>query len=105
MGSIRSLLKSGGNSSQEESRPASARAEGLIQEFENSEKGWFWETGRDGSLTYISDSVARALGREPGDLIDRPFADLVSTETRRRKRDLGADARLLFVCRTSPSRT
>ena len=81
MGSIRSLLKSGGNSSQEESRPSSARAEGLIQEFENSGKGWFWETGRDGSLTYISDSVALALGREPADLIERPFADLVSTES------------------------
>ena len=81
MASIRSLLKSGGNSPHEDSRPASSRAEGLIKEFESSEKGWFWETGRDGSLTYISDSVARALGREPGDLIDRPFADLVSTET------------------------
>ena len=64
MGSIRRLLKTGGNSSQEESRPASARAEALIQEFENSEKGWFWETGRDGALTYISDSVARQVYEE-----------------------------------------
>jgi diguanylate cyclase (GGDEF)-like protein/PAS domain S-box-containing protein len=54
----------------------------LIEEFENSEKGWFWETGRDGNLSYISDSVARSLGREPADLIDRPFADLISTETK-----------------------
>ena len=81
MGSIRRLLKTGGNSSQEESRPASARAEALIQEFENSEKGWFWETGRDGSLSYISDSVARALSRDPADLLGRPFTDLTSTET------------------------
>jgi diguanylate cyclase (GGDEF)-like protein/PAS domain S-box-containing protein len=75
------LLRTGSNSPQEESRPASARAEGLIEEFENSEKGWFWETGRDGTLSYISDSVARALGREPEDLLDRPFTDLISTET------------------------
>jgi len=79
--SIRNLLRTGGNSSQEETRPASARAEALIQEFENSGKGWFWETGRDGDLTYISDSVAAALGRDAADLLDRPFTDLISTET------------------------
>jgi diguanylate cyclase (GGDEF)-like protein/PAS domain S-box-containing protein len=74
-------LRTGGNSGQEESRPQSSRAEGLIEEFESSEKGWFWETTREGTLSYISDSVARALGREPADLIDRPFTDLISTET------------------------
>ena len=80
MASIGRLLRSGGNSAQEESRPESSRAEGLIEEFESSEKGWFWETTRDGTLSYISDSVARGLGREPADLIDRPFTDLISTE-------------------------
>lgn len=79
--SIRNLLRTGGNSSQEETRPASARAEALIHEFESSGKGWFWETGRDGDLTYISDSVAAALGREASDLLNRPFTDLISTET------------------------
>lgn len=80
MGSIGRILRSGGNPPQEETRPASARAEALIQEFESSEKGWFWETTREGTLSYISDSVARALGREPLDLLNRPFADLVSAE-------------------------
>ena len=81
MGSIRNLLRTGGNSSQEETRPASARAEGLLQEFESSGKGWFWETGRDGDLAYISESVANTLGREADDLLGRPFTDLISTET------------------------
>ncbi|MFL6758080.1 MAG: EAL domain-containing protein [Sphingomicrobium sp.] len=81
MGTIRRLLRTGGNSSPEESRPQSSRAEGLIAEFENSEKGWFWETTRDGTLSYISDCVARSLGREPGDLLERPFTDLISSET------------------------
>ena len=81
MASIRSLLRTGGNSSQEETRPASARAEGLLHEFENSGKGWFWETGRDGDLTYISESVASALGRDADDLLNRQFTDLISTET------------------------
>jgi diguanylate cyclase (GGDEF)-like protein/PAS domain S-box-containing protein len=64
-----------------EPRAQASRAEGLIIEFESSEKGWFWETARDGTLSYVSDSVARALGREPADLLERPFTDLISTET------------------------
>src|SRR6476469_845743 len=75
------MLRSGGNSGQTESRAQLSRAELLIQEFENSGKGWFWETERDGTLTYISGSVAEAVGRQPGDLLDRPFTDLISSES------------------------
>src|SRR5437667_11077183 len=81
VGTFGRILRNAGNSAQEESRPQSSRAEGLIAEFENSEKGWFWETTREGMLSYISDSVARALGREPADLLGRPFTDVTSTET------------------------
>lgn len=81
MEGIRRILRSGGNSAQENPRPQSSRAEGLLEEFESSGKGWFWETGRDGDLTYISESVARTLAREPGDLLERQFTDLISTET------------------------
>ena len=80
MGTIGQLLRTGGNSARGEARPESFRAEGLIEEFESSEKGWFWETSRDGTLSYISDSVARALGRESDDLLERPFNDLISSE-------------------------
>jgi PAS domain S-box-containing protein len=75
------LRSGGGQPSQEEARPESARAEALIEEFEASGKGWFWETTREGALTYISESVAQALGRDMADLVGRPFADLVSTDT------------------------
>ena len=81
MESIRRILRTGGNSGQEESRPQSARAEALIQEFESSEKGWFWETDREGNLSYVSESVARALGREAPDLLQRPFTDIISSES------------------------
>ncbi|HYX45892.1 MAG TPA: EAL domain-containing protein [Sphingomicrobium sp.] len=81
MESIRRILRTGGTTPQEEPRPESGRAEALLQEFESSEKGWFWETERDGALSYISDSVARAIGREQDDLVGRPFTDLISTET------------------------
>ncbi|MFL6725006.1 MAG: EAL domain-containing protein [Sphingomicrobium sp.] len=83
MGSIRGLLRTGRGDSgaQEDSRPQSSRADGLVQEFESSGKGWFWETTRDGALSYISESVAQALGRISEDLLERPFTDLISTET------------------------
>lgn len=77
---LRKILRNVGNSAPEESRTQSSRADALLGEFETSGKGWFWETGREGKLSYISDSVARALGREPDDLIDRPFTDLISSE-------------------------
>jgi diguanylate cyclase (GGDEF)-like protein len=80
VGSLRRILRSGSGSPVEESRPQSSRAEHLLEEFENSEKGWFWETTREGTLAYISDSVAGALGREPADLLERPFTDLISAE-------------------------
>ncbi len=81
MGTIRRLLRTGSKPAEEEPRQQSARAEGLLAEFESSGKGWFWETTRDGALSYISDSVAQAVGREPADLLERPFTDLISTET------------------------
>src|SRR3954454_787786 len=81
MESIRRILRSGGSSPHEEAPPQSARAEALIREFESSGKGWFWETGREGTLSYISDSVAHALGREPSDLLERPFTYLISAGT------------------------
>ena len=75
------MLRTGGSSPQEEARPDFARAEALLNEFESSEKGWFWETTREGEVAYISDSVANALKRDPADLVGRPFTDLISTET------------------------
>jgi diguanylate cyclase (GGDEF)-like protein/PAS domain S-box-containing protein len=75
------LLGTGSSAPDDGARPQSARAEGLLAEFECSGKGWFWETDRDGTLSYISASVAEALGREPADVIGRPFTDLISTES------------------------
>ena len=83
MGSIRGLLRTGRGetSADDQSRLQSSRSDGLIEEFESSGKGWFWETTREGALSYISESVAQALGRNTEDLLNRPFTDLISTET------------------------
>jgi diguanylate cyclase (GGDEF)-like protein len=78
---FRKLLRNGNGAAVVDARPQESRADKLLQEFENSGKGWFWETSREGTLTYSSDSVARTLGREPADLLDRPFTDLTSTDT------------------------
>ena len=60
------MLRNVGNSAPDEARPQGSPAEALIQEFETSGKGWVWETGREGKLSYSSDSVARNLRlREP----------------------------------------
>ena len=81
MANFRRLLRSSSDSSDVETRSQDSRADKLLQEFENSGKGWFWETSRDGTLTYLSDSVAKSLGRETADLLERPFTDLTSSET------------------------
>jgi diguanylate cyclase (GGDEF)-like protein len=80
--SFRGLLKStlGEGEGQTPAPLQSSRAEKLIEAFEASGKGWFWETGRDGALSYISNSVANAVNREPQDLLQRPFTDLISME-------------------------
>ncbi|WP_156679040.1 EAL domain-containing protein [Sphingomonas profundi] len=52
----------------------------LLAEFEENRRGWFWETDPRGCLTYISRQLAEAIGRDPADLLGRPFADLVRNE-------------------------
>ena len=60
--------RGGRRAAQQVEEAPSARSEALLAEFEASGKGWFWETDPDGTLTYISDSVAEVLGRDPADL-------------------------------------
>lgn len=53
------------------------RALNLMRDFERAGRGWFWETDRYGQLVYISPTVAARLGREPSDLLGKPFTDLI----------------------------
>ncbi len=52
------------------------RAERLLAEYEQSGLGWFWETDRRGSLTYVSPTVGKVLGRSVEILLGKPFTDL-----------------------------
>ncbi|MGZ8349499.1 MAG: EAL domain-containing protein [Allosphingosinicella sp.] len=56
------------------------RAGRLVADFEASGSGWFWETNADGLLTYVSETVAQALGRNGPDLTGRPFVELLLVE-------------------------
>jgi diguanylate cyclase (GGDEF)-like protein/PAS domain S-box-containing protein len=48
----------------------------LLDQFEESEIGWFWATDAEGSLSYLSASAARKLGREPDELLGTPVTTL-----------------------------
>ncbi len=52
----------------------------LLRDYEASGQGWFWSTDPSGGITYISDSVAVALGRERSELLGTPFHALFTIE-------------------------
>ena len=49
----------------------------LLQNYEESRRGWFWSTDARGRLTYITDAVARMMGRASNDLLGTPFVDQI----------------------------
>ena len=56
------------------------KASRLLAEFEQSGRGWFWETNADGILTHVSSRLAEELDKEPGELEGRQFKDFMSEE-------------------------
>ncbi|CAN5364145.1 EAL domain-containing protein [soil metagenome] len=60
------------------------RAERLLNEHERSGRGWFWETDRQGCLTYISETLAGSLAVKARDLVGRPITDLIAQGERQR---------------------
>ena len=53
-----------------------SRAREILADYEETEQGWFWETDRRATLTYLSGPVAAIVGGTVEDLIGRPFSDL-----------------------------
>ena len=64
-----------------------ARRSTFVDEFENSGRGWFWETdyARARSPTFRSSSPTIS-SCEPEELLGRQFTDLLSVDTARRRR-------------------
>ena len=50
----------------------------FVNEFENSGRGWFWETNYQGTLSYVSQQLADDFHVEPEALLGRQFTDLLS---------------------------
>jgi diguanylate cyclase (GGDEF)-like protein/PAS domain S-box-containing protein len=63
------------------------RAQRLLNEYERSGRGWFWETDRQGCLTYISDTLAHSLDRQAADLVGRSITDLITSGEERQRGD------------------
>ena len=53
----------------------------FVDEFENSGRGWFWETNPEGTLSYVSQQLADDFECEPAELLGRQFTDLLSVDT------------------------
>ena len=53
----------------------------FVHEFENSGRGWFWETNNQGTLSYVSQQLADDFKCQPEALLGRQFNDLLSIGT------------------------
>jgi diguanylate cyclase (GGDEF)-like protein/PAS domain S-box-containing protein len=65
---------------------ARAEAEGvlarrLVREYETHGPGWFWETNRDGRLTYVSEKVAKELGAAREEVVGRPLTEIFDIDS------------------------
>lgn len=52
----------------------------FVDEFENSGRGWFWETNAEGTLSYVSQQLADDFQCEAHELLGRQFNDLLSVD-------------------------
>ncbi|MGB3739647.1 MAG: EAL domain-containing protein [Pontixanthobacter sp.] len=52
------------------------RAEDILRDYEETGQGWFWETDRRGTVSYLSQSIVAILDRTEEELIGKPFLEL-----------------------------
>ena len=88
------------------SRPQARKALHFVDEFENSGRGWFWETNTQGTLSYVSQQLADDFKCEPEELLGRQFTDLLSVDTSSATACARSARRSASTCRrASPSPT
>jgi len=56
------------------------KALNFVDEFENSGRGWFWETDSLDTLSYVSRQLVDDFDCEPSALLGRQFTDLLSVD-------------------------
>jgi diguanylate cyclase (GGDEF)-like protein len=68
--------KSGAGVTNASAGPSSKQASLLLQNFEESGRGWFWSTDAEGRINYLSQPVCERLGKPWSDLVGSPLVDL-----------------------------
>ncbi len=63
------------------------RAEDIMNDYEETGQGWFWEVDRRGCTSYLSQSVLNVLGRDERAVIGKPFLDLFHFDAAHEKDD------------------
>lgn len=58
------------------------RAEQFLGDYEETGQGWFWETDRLGRITYVTDRIAKLIGKAMDELVGRPFTSLFLLEAK-----------------------
>jgi diguanylate cyclase (GGDEF)-like protein len=58
-----------------------SKATRFVSMFEQSGRGWFWETDADGRLTYVSEQLAKDLRRPASSLLNVQFAELLLVQS------------------------
>ena len=72
----------------------------FVDEFENSGRGWFWETNPEGTLSYVSQQLADDFQCEPQALLGRPVHRLaVGRHAARSARSTRSARRSASICR------
>ncbi len=77
------------------------QAKALLEEFERSGRGWFWETDRTGNITYISETLAAKFERRAVELMGTPFSSLLAASGTGTDRDNQRTLGFHFSARTS----
>lgn len=57
------------------------RSQKRFQDFAEISSDWFWETDRDGGVSYISASFTKTLNKRSGEIYGRTLAETASEET------------------------
>ncbi len=70
---------------QEAVERAQQRAEMILNDYEQTRQGWFWETDRRGVITYVSPTVGEVIGRDTAELLGLPFTDLFNLKDHSRE--------------------
>lgn len=69
----------------------------ILESYENSGQGWFWATDSEGRLSYLSEAIAKEVGKPLEELIGQPLSELFVLERDEEEEEEGASRPLGFL--------